>query len=97
MRIVTETHLPFSQRARMSTLPPGMSREKRVSGSLIATMPVSSRTVEMQIELEPDIGGYSVGSMMMAPAAQSARVEGTIRLTWRATDPRGSWMSTRRM
>ena len=34
----------------------------------------------MQIAFEPDIGGYSVGSMMMKPASQSGRVGGTIRL-----------------
>ena len=37
-------------------------------------MPVSSSTVAAQIVFEPDIGGYSVGSMMMNPASQSGRV-----------------------
>jgi hypothetical protein len=31
-------------------------------------MPVSSSTVETQIELEPDIGGVSAGSMMIQAA-----------------------------
>ena len=62
-----------------------MSRRSRVSGSCIGTMPVSSSTVAMHMVLEPDMGGYSVGSMMMAPATQSGRVGGTIRLTCRAT------------
>ena len=30
-------------------------------------MPASSKTVATQIELEPDIGGVSSGSMMMKP------------------------------
>ena len=42
-------------------------------------MPVSSSTVAVQIVFEPDIGGYSVGSMMMNPASQSVRVAGTTR------------------
>ena len=59
-------------------------------------MPVSSSTVAMQIVFEPDIGGYSVGSMMMEPASQSGRVGGTIRFAWQATLPRGSCSSSRR-
>ena len=35
-----------------------------VTGSRISTMPVSSRTVATQIVFEPDIAGYSVGSMI---------------------------------
>ena len=50
-------------------------------------MPVSSSTVVVQIVFEPDIGGYSVGSMMMKPASQSSRVAGTIRLQCAATLP----------
>ena len=34
-------------------------------------MPVSSRTVVTQIVFDPDIAGYSVGSMMMKPTSQS--------------------------
>ena len=49
-----------------------------------------------QIVFEPDIGGYSVGSMMMKPASQSARVAGTTRLACTATLPRGSRRSSRR-
>src|SRR6185312_4176283 len=82
--------------ARTSTTPPGASRRSIVSGSVIATMPVSSRTVAVQIVFEPDIGGYSVGSMMMNPASQSGRVGGTTRLAWQATLPRGSRRSRRR-
>ncbi len=50
----------------------------------------------MQIVFEPDIGGYSVGSMMMKPASQSSRDDGTIRFAWAATLPRGSRSSSRR-
>ena len=64
--------------------------EDSVSGSSISTIPVSSSSVATQIVLEPDIAGYSVGSIMMKPAAQSGRREGTIRLAWTATLPRGS-------
>ena len=39
-------------------------------------MPVSSRTVATQIVFEPDIAGYSVGSMMMKPASQSGAGRG---------------------
>ncbi len=44
----------------------------------------------MQIAFEPDMGGYSVGSMMMKPASQPGTVAGTIRFAWQATLPRGS-------
>jgi hypothetical protein len=59
-------------------------------------MPVSSSTVAVQIVFEPDLAGYSVGSMMMKPASQSARVGGTTRFAWHATLPRGSRSSMRR-
>jgi hypothetical protein len=59
-------------------------------------MPVSSRTVATQIVFEPDIAGYSVGSMMMKPAAQSSRLDGTIRFACTATLPRGSRRSSGR-
>ena len=55
--------------------------------------PVSSATVMVQMRLEPDIGTYSVGSMMMTPKSQSGRVAGTMKLRCRAPDPRGSHMS----
>ena len=51
--------------ARTSTTPPGASRRSVVSGSCSSTIPVSSSTVATQIVFEPDIAGYSVGSMMM--------------------------------
>ncbi len=78
--ISTLSQRPSRQAARASTTPPGASSRSTVSGSCISTMPVSRSTVAVQIELEPDIGGYSVGSMMMKPASQSGRVGGTIRL-----------------
>ena len=77
----TVLHFPSAHSATTSTGPPGMSRRRRVSGSRIGIMPVSSRTVAAQIEFEPDIRQYSVGSMMITPASQSARVGGTIRFT----------------
>ena len=62
----TSTHstLPARQPAVMSTRPPGASSANVVTGSPIATMPVSRSTVTTQIVFEPDIGGYSVGSMI---------------------------------
>jgi hypothetical protein len=74
-----------------------MSSRSRVSGSCIGAIPVSRSTVATHIVLEPDMGGYSVGSMMMAPATQSGRFGGTMRLTWRATLPRGSQRRNRRI
>ncbi len=59
-------------------------------------MPVSSRTVATQIVFEPDIAGYSVGSMMMKPASQSGRSDGTTRFACTATLPRGSRSNSRR-
>ncbi|MNL68494.1 hypothetical protein D3C87_1932270 [compost metagenome] len=53
-------------------------------------MPLSSSTVETQIELEPDIGGVSSGSMMMKPMVARGSFGGTRRLMWRKTPPRGS-------
>src|SRR3954465_4049091 len=93
---VTDTHLPSRHSATMSTGPAGMSRRNLVSGSVIGTTPVSNSTVAMHIVLEPDIGGYSVGSMMIAPATQSSRVDGTSKLTCRATEPRGSQINIKR-
>ncbi len=59
-------------------------------------MPVSRSTVATQIVFEPDIAGYSVGSMMMKPASQSSRSDGTMRFACMATLPRGSRRSSRR-
>ena len=57
--------LAVAQPAVTSTTPAGASSRNVVSGSRISTMPVSSRTVATQIVFEPDMAGYSVGSMMM--------------------------------
>src|SRR5262249_62080562 len=84
------SHLPARHVAVISTRPAGISSANFVNGSCMGTMPVSSKTVAMHMVLEPDIGGDLVGSMMIAPAAQSDRVDGTIRFTWRATDPPGA-------
>ena len=90
----TLSQRPSRQAARASTTPPGASSRTTVSGSVIASMPVSSRTVVVQIVFEPDMAGYSVGSMMMKPASQSGRVAGTTRFAWHATLPRGSRRSS---
>ena len=92
----TLSQRPFRQAARTSTTPAGASSRTTVSGSCISTRPVSSSTVATQIVFDPDIAGYSVGSMMMKPASQSGRVGGTSRFAWTATDPRGSRSRNRR-
>ena len=92
----TLSQRPSRHAARTSTIPAGASSRSVVSGSVIATIPVSSRTVATHIVFEPDMAGYSVGSMMMNPASQSSRVGGTIRFAWNATLPRGSRRSSRR-
>ena len=59
--------LPSRQSATTSIKPPGASSVRRVCGSCIGRMPLSSRTVATQMEFDPDIGGVSSGSMMMKP------------------------------
>jgi hypothetical protein len=54
-------------------------------------MPVSSRTVETQIELDPDMGGVCTGSMMIQAAWARGSLGGTSRLTCLNTPPRGSF------
>jgi hypothetical protein len=70
--------------------PPGASSIRWVSGSCIGSMQASSNTVATQIELEPDMGGVSSGSMMMKPICALGSLAGTSRFTWRKTPPRGS-------
>jgi hypothetical protein len=83
--------LPLRHSARTWTSPPGASRTISVTGSCIGMMPVSSRTVATQIELEPDMGGVSSGSMMIHAACAAGFLGGTRRLTCRNTPPRGSF------
>ena len=92
----TETHFPSRQVARARTGPAAVSTRTIVSGSCICRMPVSRATVTVQIRFEPDIGTNSVGSIVIMPMSQSSRAGGVIRLTWRATLPRGSHNSSRR-
>src|SRR5579862_3974318 len=92
----TLSHRPSRHEARTSTTPAGASSRTIVSGSRISTRPVSRSTVVTQIVFEPDIAGYSVGSMMMKPASQSGRADGTSRFACVATDPRGSRSRNRR-
>lgn len=68
MANATRSQRPSRHVAAARTGPAGVSMVSTVSGSVIATMPVSSSTVTVQIKLEPDIGTYSVGSMMITPA-----------------------------
>jgi hypothetical protein len=55
MSSVTRSHLPSAQAARAVTSPAGVSSRTTVSGSVIATMPVSSSTVVTQMLFEPDM------------------------------------------
>jgi hypothetical protein len=59
-------------------------------------MPQSSSTVATQMQLEPDMGGVSSGSMMMKPICAAGFFGGTSRLTWRKTPPRGSFSTSAR-
>ncbi len=96
LRTLIRSAFPSRQVATISTGPAGGSRTKRVSGSRIGMMPVSSATVATQMELEPDIGGVSAGSMMIQPSVAEGCFGGTSRLTWRNTPPRGSLSTKRR-
>ena len=58
-----------------------------VSGSLIGTMPVSRITVTVQMRFEPDIGTYSVGSMMITPTSQPAVDRGRQQINMAAHAP----------
>ena len=62
-----------------------------MTGSCMGKMPVSSNTVVTQIELEPDIGGVSSGSIIIHAVSAVGSVGGTNKLTWRKTPPRGSF------
>ena len=61
---LTCSTLPFSQRQVRCTRPAGVSSVSSVTGSFMGRIPVSRMAVTVQIVLEPDIGGYSVDSMM---------------------------------
>ena len=60
----THSALPSRQPALISIGPAGASSRNVVTGSTISTIPVSRSTVATQIVFEPDIPGYSVGSMI---------------------------------
>jgi len=80
-RTVIRSALPLEHSARTRTSPPGASSTISVTGSCIGMIPLSSSTVDTQIELEPDIGGVSSGSMMIQPIWASGCLAGTSRLT----------------
>ena len=44
-----------------------------------------------QLELEPDMGGVSSGSMMKKPICARGSLGGTSKFTCRKTPPRGSF------
>jgi hypothetical protein len=53
----TRSTLPPRQRASTGTGPAGVSSVRDVTGSRIGSMPVSRRTVTVQMVFDPDIGG----------------------------------------
>ena len=59
-------------------------------------IPASSSTVATQMQLEPDMGGVSSGSMMMKPIWAAGFFGGTSRFTCRKTPPRGSFSTKAR-
>jgi len=83
--MVIRSALPLRQNARARTRPPGASINSSVTGSVMGTIPVSRTTVATQIELDPDIGGVSAGSMMIQPMCAAGCLGGTSRLTCRKT------------
>ena len=60
--------------------PAGDSSARSVTGSVIGSIPVSSRTVTTHIVFVPDIPGYSTCSMITYPASASGWFDGRIRL-----------------
>jgi len=84
LRKVTPVTLPPAQVARIRIRPAGASSVTSVTGSVIDSMPVSSRAVATQIVFVPDIPGYSTCSMITNPAAASGCVGGRITLAHRA-------------
>ena len=96
MRSVTERARPPSTATRASTSPAGVSSRTTVSGSLTATIPVSTSTVATPIVPCPHIGRQPETSMNSTPQSASARVGGCRIAPDIAPWPRGSRISSRR-
>ena len=79
-RNVTAVTLPSRHSALTRMRPAGASRVSSVTGSIIGSIPVSSRTVATHIVFEPDIPGYSTCSMITYPASASGCHDGRRRL-----------------
>ena len=84
MTLVT---FPWAHSALIPIKPTRVCRVRWVTGSCMGKMPVSSNTVVAQIELEPDIGGVSSGSIIIHAASAVESVGGTKKLTWQKTQP----------
>ena len=93
---VIDCALPLRHCAVTSISPAGASSTSLVSGSTIGTIPASSSTVATQMQLEPDMGGVSSGSMMMKPIWARGSLGGTSRFTCRKTPPLGSFSTKAR-
>src|SRR5215218_110209 len=80
LRKVTPVTLPPAQVAVTRIRPAGASSTSWVTGSVIATIPVSRRAVTTQIVFDPDMPGYSTCSMITNPASASGPVGGRTTL-----------------
>ena len=79
-RNVTAVTLPSRHSALTRMRPAGASSVSSVTGSIIGSIPVSSRTVATHIVFVPDIPGYSTCSMITYPASASGCYDGRSRL-----------------
>ena len=73
-----------------------LEHERRLLGSVIGTIPVSSSTVAVLIVFEPDIPSYEHDSMIRKPASASGCADGSTTSSDSGADPRGSKSSSRR-
>ena len=92
----TRSHLPLRQVARAVTRPEAVSMRTMVSGSTMGSMPVSSRTVVRQMELEPDMAWALSPCRMMKAISASGRVGGKMRQVLICAEARGSNTRKRR-
>ena len=86
MRSVTAVAAPSLTATRTSTSPAGVSSRITVSGSVTATMPVSTSTVATPIVPCPHIGRQPETSMNSTPQSASSRVGG-----WRIAPDIAPW------
>ncbi len=93
MRRVTAVAAPSSTRTSATTRPAGVSRRTVVTGSVTATIPVSTSTVATPMVPCPHIGSSPETSMNRTPQSASGRVGGWRIAPLIAACPRGSYIS----